>query len=172
MQPLDVVEALDVVVDRLLGVSGLVRPDGASVVACYRDLLLRLLDAVVLALVVCGCARRNEPVGATASTAGSADDASPAVPKSTTRQTRGHLIWLDARYRLIVKAAGSADGGVLDLYISENKVLVRQLQELVGREVIITGEIVRVPKGAEAIRSEADYTLGFTEFDIRPATPP
>lgn len=77
-------------------------------------------------------------------------------------------MWQTPRYRLLV---ASTDGGqevALDLWISENKILVRQLEELRDKEVIVTGDVVRVPKGS-TIGSDADDTKGFSDFAIRRA---
>lgn len=57
---------------------------------------------------------------------------------------------------------------VLDLWISENKVLGRRLEALRDKDVIITGPVVPVPKGS-VITADADYTSGFRDFEIREA---
>jgi len=84
-------------------------------------------------------------------------------------EVRGLLLWKDSRYRVIVPPQERlAKEFVLDLWISENKSLVQQLQGLLGKQVVVSGNVVWVPKGAQ-VASDADYTLGFTQFEIKQA---
>ncbi len=84
-------------------------------------------------------------------------------------EARGLLVWKDSRYRVIVRPqARPARELVLDLWISEDKTLVSRLHELLGKQVIVSGNVVWVPKGSQ-VSSDADYTLGFTQFEIRQA---
>jgi hypothetical protein len=112
-----------------------------------------LVGVAVLALCACDPPPANSP-------ASGADAATAAQP-----QVRGRLVWNAPRYQLVVTPTGPGDLVILDLWISENKVLVRRLEELRDQEVVVTGTVVRVPKGSSA----AEYTNGFTEFDIRAA---
>ena len=83
-------------------------------------------------------------------------------------EARGLLIWKDTGYRVIVRPQERpAKELVLDLWISEDKVLVRRLEDLRGKPVIVSGNVVWVPKGAQ-VASDADYTLGFAQFEIKP----
>ena len=84
-------------------------------------------------------------------------------------EARGLLIWRDSRYRVIVQPQERpVKELVLDLWISEDKGLVRRLEDLRGKQVIVSGNVVWVPKGSQ-VNSDADYTLGFAEFEIRQA---
>jgi hypothetical protein len=47
---------------------------------------------------------------------------------------------------------------MLDLLPVEDKVLIRQLQTLQGKAVIVTGELMWFPK-SQQVNSEADYVL-------------
>ena len=97
----------------------------------------------------------------------------PAAPRGAAGylkvEARGLLIWKDSRYRVIVQPQERpARELVLDLWISEDKVLVRRLDGLRGKQVIVSGNVVWVPKGPR-VTSDADYTLGFTQFEITQA---
>lgn len=82
-------------------------------------------------------------------------------------QVRGRLVVKDSRYRVVVRLQAEPKKElVLDLWISENKILARQLAELQGKDVEVTGRMVWVPKGAQ-IQSDDDYTLGFQQFEIK-----
>lgn len=103
--------------------------------------------------------------------AGTAALAPPSVTETAvTTEVRGRLVWREPRYRLLVKGGASPAGHevVLDLWISENKVLARRLEQLRDKDVIITGPVVPVPKGS-VITADADYTSGFRDFEIREA---
>ncbi|MBK6693648.1 MAG: hypothetical protein IPG50_15790 [Myxococcales bacterium] len=103
--------------------------------------------------------------------AGAAALAPPvATGAPVTTEVRGRLVWREPRYRLLVKGGASPAGHevALDLWISENKVLARRLEQLRDKDVIITGPVVPVPKGS-VITADADYTSGFRDFEIREA---
>lgn len=112
-----------------------------------------LVGILVLGLGAC------DPPPPKAPTSG-ADAASTAPP-----EVRGRLVWNAPRYQLVVTPTGSGELVILDLWITENKILVRRLEELRDQEVVVTGTVVRVPKGSSA----AEYTNGFKDFDIRAA---
>ena len=116
-----------------------------------------LVGLAVLALGAC------DPPAANAPTSG-ADAATAAQP-----EVRGRLVWNAPRYQLVVTPTGPGELVILDLWISENKILVRRLEELRDQEVVVTGTIVRVPRGSQ-VGSSADYTNGFTSFEIRAAS--
>ena len=108
---------------------------------------------VVLALGACDPPPPNAPVGGA--------DAAPAAQP----EVRGRLVWNAPRYQLVVTPTGPGELFILELWSPENKTLLRRLEELRDQEVVVTGAIVRVPKGSSA----AEYTNGFTEFEIRAA---
>lgn len=101
--------------------------------------------------------------------AGTAALAPPSVTETAvTTEVRGRLVWREPRYRLLVKGSAKRPAGhevVLDLWISENKVLGRRLEALRDKDVIITGPVVPVPKGS-VITADTDYTSGFRDFEI------
>ena len=102
-----------------------------------------------------------------------AEDRMPAAPRRAAGylkvEARGLLVWQDSRYRVIVQPQERpAKELVLDLWISEDKVLARRLEGLRGKQVIVSGNVVWVPKGPR-VTSDADYTLGFTQFEITQA---
>lgn len=84
-------------------------------------------------------------------------------------EMRGRLVFRDMRYRVVVRPNAGADDVkkelVVDLRISEDKILVRRLDGLREKEVVVTGPLVWVPKGS-SVTSDADYTLGLQDFEI------
>ena len=82
-------------------------------------------------------------------------------------EVQGLLVWKDSRYHVVVRPQEDPKKElVFDLWISENKVLVRQLEKLQDKQVVVTGKMVWVPKGAQ-VNSDDDFTLGFQQFGIK-----
>jgi hypothetical protein len=99
---------------------------------------------------------------------------SPLAPAISV-EAKGRLTWKDPRYRLIVRPQEMPGKELtLDLWIGESKEskkLIRELDGLKSKEVIVASELQWVPKGTQA-KSADDYTLGFAEpIQIKGAKP-
>jgi hypothetical protein len=88
-------------------------------------------------------------------------------------EAKGRLTWKESRFRLIVRPQQKpAKELTLDLLLGDSKEsteLVRKLDSLKTKEVIVESKLQWVPKGAKAELSD-DYTLGLAEpIKVKPA---
>jgi hypothetical protein len=143
---------------------------GAVLTACGGQPAPELQKPILSATSASAQAAAPEP---NASDSAPVSAPTPAAGSSSAprhHEVRGRLVWREPRYRLIVPPRGPAGKEVvLDIWISEDKVLARELDDLRDKEVIVTGDIVRVPKASVVITSDADYTSGFTNLQVRRA---
>src|SRR5438128_7997949 len=99
---------------------------------------------------------------------------SPLAPEISV-EANGRLTWKDPRFRLIVRPQEKPGKELtLDLWIGESeesKKLVRELDGLKSKEVIVASNLQWVPKRARADSAD-DYTLGFAEpIQVKGAKP-